>query len=120
MAMPDIAAPAQRANITERQIAALDALVLARSQQSNVAVAENEVVTAYLSLAKALAGRYRNRGVDVDDLQQLACLGLIKAVKRWDPQVGTEFMSFAYPVILGEIKRFYRDHFAVVRVPRGL
>ena len=112
----DVTVTTQRAPASERQIAALDALLLARSQHAGIAAAENDVVTAYLNLAKALAGRYRGRGVDREDLQQLATLGLIKAVKRWDPQVGTQFVSFAYPTILGEMKRFFRDQFAVIRV----
>jgi RNA polymerase sigma-B factor len=78
------------------------------------------VVTAHLSLATALARRYYSRGLDIDDLQQLAFLGLVRAVKRWDPDVGAEFVSYAYPVILGEIKRYFRDHLSAIRMPRAL
>lgn len=73
-----------------------------------------------LSIAESLARRYRSHGEDLDDLIQVARLGLIHAIARFRPEVG-EFVSFAVPTIAGEIKRHFRDHFwSVPRPPRRL
>ena len=77
------------------------------------------LVECFLPLAYNLARRY-NRGADADDLQQVASLGLLKAIERFDPERGLAFTSFAFPTILGELKRYFRDHGWTVRVPRGL
>ena len=118
----DGAAPVPPQGVSPRQSAALAALITARSEGSSngVTAAEKGVVSAHLGLATALARRYHNRGLDMDDLQQLAFLGLVKAVKRWDPEVGAEFVSYAYAVILGEMKRYFRDHLSAIRMPRAL
>ena len=101
---------------------ALDALVRARvhGRSGAVGAAEHQVVVEHLELATALARRYRGRGIDGEDLLQLARLGLVKAVKRWTPELGADFIPFAYPTILGEIRRYFRDHSTTIRVPRGL
>jgi RNA polymerase sigma-B factor len=114
--------PVHQQGVSADQSAALTALVAARSQESpsGVALAEKRVVTADLGLATALAGRYYNRGLEMDDLRQLAFLGLVRAVKRWDPEVGAEFVPYAYPVIIGEMKRYFRDNLSVIRMPRAL
>ena len=107
---------------TVAQQHALDALVSARAAASPAAIraAEQSVICEHLSFATALGKRYRGRGVDQDDLQQLARLGLVKAVKRWQPDLGHDFVPYAYPTILGEIKRYFRDHSTIIRAPRGL
>jgi len=74
----------------------------------------------YLPVAAHLARRYSYRGEPVADLIQAAAIGLIKAVDRYDPSRGVPFTSYAYPTILGEIKRHFRDTTWAVRVPRGL
>ena len=76
------------------------------------------VVMTYLPVAWSLAARYGGRGVDRSDLRQLACLGLVKAVNRWQPGRSEDFLQFAVPTIVGEIKRYFRDHLALVRPPR--
>ncbi|HVM41618.1 MAG TPA: SigB/SigF/SigG family RNA polymerase sigma factor [Acidimicrobiia bacterium] len=78
------------------------------------------LVERHLDLAYALARRYRHRGEAIEDLVQVAALGLVKAVDRFDPEVGASFTSFATPTILGELKRHFRDHGWSVRVPRHL
>ncbi|MEV6636540.1 SigB/SigF/SigG family RNA polymerase sigma factor [Actinoplanes sp. NPDC051470] len=76
------------------------------------------VIEAWLPLAKHLAARYHGRGEPADDLLQTATVGLIKAVDRFDPVHGVEFVGFAIPTVLGEIKRHFRDRTWSVRVPR--
>jgi RNA polymerase sigma-B factor len=78
----------------------------------------NELITKHMRLAEYLAQRFANRGEPVDDLRQVALIGLLKAVERFDPGRGLQFTSFATPTILGEIKRHFRDRGWTVRVPR--
>ena len=78
----------------------------------------DELIEAHLRLAEHLARRFSNRGVPVDDLIQVASLGLVKAVERFDPERGLEFSTFATPTIVGELKRHFRDKGWAVRVPR--
>ena len=78
------------------------------------------VVERFLPLARQLARRYQRGGELLDDLNQVASLGLLKAVDRYDPERQTAFSSFAVPTILGELKRHFRDKGWSVRVPRDL
>ncbi|EPH42330.1 RNA polymerase sigma factor SigF [Streptomyces aurantiacus] len=77
-----------------------------------------EIVQAWLPMAERLAGRFRNRGEALDDLRQVAALGLVKAVDRYDPERGNAFESYAVPTVTGEIKRHFRDHMWTLHVPR--
>lgn len=79
-----------------------------------------ELALAHLPLATQLAQWYSGRGQSLDDLVQVASLGLVRAAERFDPAHGKEFHSFAIPTILGELRRHFRDHAWAVRVPRGL
>jgi RNA polymerase sigma-B factor len=78
------------------------------------------VVLLNLGLADGIAGRYLGRGIDREDLVQVARLGLVKAVRRFRPGLGQSFAGFAAPTISGEIKRHFRDTGWVVRPPRRL
>jgi RNA polymerase sigma-B factor len=78
----------------------------------------NELVVEYRWLADRCARRFRNRGEPDADVLQVAQLGLVKSVERFDPTRGLSFVSFATPTITGEIKRHFRDHTWAVRVPR--
>src|SRR3954470_21777825 len=77
-----------------------------------------DVVRAWMPMAERLAGQFRNRGESAEDLRQVAMLGLVKAVKRYEPDRGSAFTSFAVPTVVGEIKRHFRDHMWGVHVPR--
>jgi RNA polymerase sigma-B factor len=76
------------------------------------------VVSAYQGLALSLAGRFAQRGEDLEDLNQVAMIGLLKAIERFDPGRGTELTTFATATILGELKRHLRDRGWWVRPPR--
>ena len=78
----------------------------------------DELIESHLRLAEHLARRFANRGVALDDLVQVASLGLVKAVERFEPERGLEFSTFATPTIVGELKRHFRDKGWAVRVPR--
>jgi RNA polymerase sigma-B factor len=79
----------------------------------------NRIVEQHRGLAVALARRFQNRGEPLDDLVQVALLGVLKAVERFDPDRGVSFSSFATPTVLGELKRHFRDTTWAVKVPRG-
>lgn len=78
------------------------------------------LVELHLPLARSIANRYRTRPGDDDDVFQVACLGLVKAVLRYDPSVGAPFAAFASPTISGEVRRYFRDHAWDIRPPRHL
>jgi len=78
------------------------------------------LTTAHLPVADHIALRYRNRGQPLEDLRQVARLGLVYAVDRFDPSRGTDFLSFAVPTITGEVRRYFRDATWALRVPRRL
>ncbi|MFJ9006899.1 RNA polymerase sigma factor SigF [Streptomyces canus] len=80
----------------------------------------NKLVRMHLPLVEHLARRFRNRGEPLDDLTQVATIGLIKSVDRFDPDRGVEFSTYATPTVVGEIKRHFRDKGWAVRVPRRL
>lgn len=71
-----------------------------------------------IAIARSMASRYRNRGIDLDDLEQVALLGLTKAAQRFDPDAGHDFLSYAVPTVRGELRRHFRDAGWVVRPPR--
>ncbi|MFF3612959.1 RNA polymerase sigma factor SigF [Streptomyces sp. NPDC002580] len=77
-----------------------------------------QIVESWLPMAERLAGRFRSRGENYEDLRQVAALGLVKAVDRYDPELGNAFESYAVPTITGEIKRHFRDHMWTLHVPR--
>ncbi|WP_280869864.1 SigB/SigF/SigG family RNA polymerase sigma factor [Streptomyces sp. MJP52] len=80
----------------------------------------DRLVRMHLPLVEHLARRFRNRGEPLDDLTQVATIGLIKSVDRFDPDRGVEFSTYATPTVVGEIKRHFRDKGWAVRVPRRL
>lgn len=82
--------------------------------------ARDELVSRYLPFARRIAMKYRNGRESFDDLVQVASVGLLNAVNRFDPSQGSPFMAFASPTISGELKRYFRDRIWMIRVPRDL
>jgi RNA polymerase sigma-B factor len=82
--------------------------------------ARNTLIEMNMSLVRFAAGRFRNRGDDMEDIVQVGMIGLIKAIDRFEISREVEFTSFALPYIVGEIKRFFRDTTWAVHVPRRL
>ena len=82
--------------------------------------ARAELIERYMPLARSLALRYRRASEPLDDLIQVASVGLVKAVDRWDPDRGLAFSSYAVPTILGELRRYFRDSTWDVRPARDL
>ena len=78
------------------------------------------LVTGFLPLAHHLARRYSQRGVPTEDLAQVASLGLVQAIDRYDPNLGHNFLAFAIPTMQGEVRRYFRDRTWSMRVPRRL
>lgn len=78
----------------------------------------DQLIEANAGVARSMASRYRNRGIDLDDLEQVALLGLTKAAQRFDPDAGHDFLSYAVPTIRGELRRHFRDSGWMVRPPR--
>jgi RNA polymerase sigma-B factor len=97
-----------------------DRALFARYEDPDDPVDRNAVVERFLPLARQIAARYQRGGEPFDDVFQVACLGLVKAVDRFDVERGVTFSSYAVPTITGEIKRHVRDRAWSVRVPRDL
>jgi RNA polymerase sigma-B factor len=96
-----------------------DARLLLRYHREGDLAAREELVLRFMPLARQLAARYRHAGESLDDLVQVACLGLLKAVDRYDPDRGGGFARYAVPTMLGELKRHFRDKGWSVHVPRA-
>jgi RNA polymerase sigma-B factor len=94
--------------------------LLRRYHEQGDLAAREQLIEQYLSLVRSLARRYAYRGEQLDDLVQIGCIGLIKAIDRFDVDRGVELTTYATPNIIGEIKRHFRDKGWSVRVPRGL
>jgi RNA polymerase sigma-B factor len=81
---------------------------------------EDEVIRINMGVASDVARRYHGRGIPAEDIDQVAFLGLVKAVRGYDPSLGDEFLSYAVPTVRGEIRRYFRDAGWAVRPPRSV
>jgi len=97
-----------------------DEELFGRYQKDHSIATRNAIVNKYLYLAQIIAKKFVNRGIDYEDIFQVASIALIKAVERYNPDKGIKFVSFATPTIIGEIKRFFRDKGSVIRIPRRI
>jgi RNA polymerase sigma-B factor len=89
------------------------------SRQERCRIRE-EILAGHLPLAEHIARKYLHRGQSMEDLRQVALVGLIGAVDRFDPERGSDFVSFAVPTIMGEVRRYFRDSTWMISVPRPL
>ncbi len=94
-------------------------LFILYSKDKNITL-RNELVNRHLYISEILAKKYVNKGIEYEDIFQVAALGLIYAIERFDVNRGFEFSSFATPTIIGEIKKYFRDKGWSVRVPRRI
>jgi RNA polymerase sigma-B factor len=108
----EVVSPSERAREDRR--------LLRRYHREADVAARDELVARFLPLARQLARRYQRGNEQLDDLIQVASIGLVKAIDRFDPERGTAFSSYAVPTILGELKRYFRDSGWAVHVPRGM
>jgi RNA polymerase sigma-B factor len=97
-----------------------EAALLDRYASTRSPEVRDELVRRFMPLARSLALRYRRQTESLDDLIQVANLGLVKAIDGFDPERGRPFSAYAVPTILGELRRHFRDHVWNVRLPRGL
>ncbi len=97
-----------------------DRELIRRAQQDPDPRVRAQTVEAFMPLAKSLARRYHRGEEPLEDLEQVAALGLLKAIKGYDPDRGSAFASFAVPTIVGELRRHFRDKGWAIRVPRDL
>src|SRR5689334_10034263 len=100
--------------------AAREQELLRRIHEHGDTRARDQLAEEMLPLARALAGRYAGRGEPLDDLVQVACIGIMKAIDGFDIERPVRFSSYATPTVLGEIKRYFRDKTWAMRVPRGM
>ncbi|WP_320670682.1 SigB/SigF/SigG family RNA polymerase sigma factor [Patulibacter defluvii] len=97
-----------------------DMQLLRRYHRQHDPADREQMVHRGLPLVRSLARPYAGKGEQLEDLVQVGCVGLLKAIDRFDPYAGTRFVTFAAPNITGEIKRHFRDHCWSVHVPRGI
>ena len=89
------------------------------SEKRNIEL-RNLIVSRYIYLADIISKKFINRGVDAEDIYQVACVALINAVERFNTSEEVKFVSFATPTVVGEIKRYFRDKASVIRIPRRI
>jgi RNA polymerase sigma-B factor len=96
------------------------ALFLEYHQNKNNVEIRNRIFEEYMHLAEIISRKYTNKGIEFDDLYQIASIGLLYAIERFDIERGYEFSSFATPTILGEIKKYFRDKSWTMKMPRRI
>ena len=110
--------PAPQSRPTGQAERLLAALADHQDDEETSARIRDELVRLYMPLVRREARRYRNRGEPMDDLYQVGMLGLMKAIKGFDPSYGKPFVAYLLPMVTGELKRHFRDTTWAVRVPR--
>ncbi|OII65039.1 RNA polymerase subunit sigma [Streptomyces sp. CC53] len=120
--LPEVADPGAVSPRDARELSRLffDRLVALEEGTPEHQYVRNTLIEMNMSLVRYAAGRFRNRGDEMEDIVQVGMIGLIKAIDRFDLTRGVEFSAFAVPYIVGEIKRFFRDTTWAVHVPRRL
>ena len=116
-------APARRLSMSDSRRRMETARLLSRAHASRAesrARYEDEVIRLNMAVAADVARRFHGRGIAAEDIDQVAYLGLVKAVRGFDPTVGDDFLSYAVPTVRGEIRRYFRDAGWTVRPPRSV
>lgn len=106
-------------NISHDLLSHEETMVLITRAQTGDEEAQSIIVNHNLGLVRSVLKRFSNRGYDLEDLFQLGCIGLIKAIQKFDPKYEVRFSTYAVPMIIGEIKRFLRDD-GIIKVSRSL
>jgi RNA polymerase sigma-B factor len=114
------APPALRSQPRKDPREARDNELLIRYHRHGALDAREELAARFVPVARDLASRYRHTNEPLEDLVQVACLGLMKAIDRFEPGRGSRFMSYAVPTMVGELKRHFRDKGWALHVPRDL
>lgn len=94
--------------------------MFSRYRESGDREMRDEIVQNYIYIAEILSRKFVNRGIEYDDIFQVACMGILYAVERFDPDKGVKFATYATPTVLGEIRRYFRDKGNFIKVPRKL
>jgi RNA polymerase sigma-B factor len=98
----------------------LSTLLMTTESEAERHALTNELAAVNMPVADTVVARYRSRGIATEDLRQVAYLALIKAARRFDPELGHDFLSFCVPTIRGEVRRYFRDKGWMVRPPRRI
>jgi len=120
IAAPAIATTGRKSTVDDSAVDLLRELAAVAADDPRRAVMRERAIKAWMPLGWHLAQRFHGRGEPLDDLVQIATVGLIKAIDRFDPEYGNDFAAYAVPTIVGEIKRHFRDRTWDIRVPRRL
>lgn len=80
----------------------------------------DELIRSYIYIAEILSRKFVNRGIEYDDIFQVACMGIMYAVERFDPDRGLKFATFATPTVMGEIRKYFRDKGSFIKIPRKM
>lgn len=94
--------------------------LIAEYNKSGNKILLDKLVAHFKYIPELLSRRYSHRGAEYDDIYQIACIGLLNAIERFDESKGIKFVTFATPTIIGEIKRFFRDKGCFIKVPRKI
>ena len=97
----------------------INELFIRYKETGDIAI-RNQIAEKYLYIAEILAKKFVGRGVEYDDLKQVASLALLRGIDRFEPDLGMQFSTFITPTITGEIKNYFRDKSRLVKVPRKL
>ena len=117
---PDLADAAEIAGLPRREATERLLALSATASGDDKRMIEDRIVEVNMQIAVDVARRYRSRGIPIEDLEQVAYLGLVKAARGFDPERATDFLSYAVPTIRGEVRRYFRDHGWAVRPPRSV
>ena len=106
--------------VVKPKIATSEYEMFSRYRETKDTKLRDEIVSSYIYIAEILSRKFVNRGVEYDDIYQVACLGILYAVERFDPDKGVKFATFATPTVMGEIRKYFRDKGNFIRIPRRL